>query len=136
MLAERESETSIPSATQTAVAELLPIGATVYSEQCASCHGENGEGEQDWPEVRADGALRAPPHDSSGHTWQHTDEQLIEITMNGGAPPDPASEMPAFADSLSEEEIVAVVEHIRTMWTAGQREYQRELTQALCTTDE
>lgn len=47
------------------------FGATLYAQNCASCHGANLEGQADWQQPDADGALLPPPHDSNGHTWHH-----------------------------------------------------------------
>ncbi|WP_370644306.1 c-type cytochrome [Ruegeria sp. SCSIO 43209] len=35
-------------------------GAVLYAENCASCHGANLEGQQDWQTPDPDGVLRAP----------------------------------------------------------------------------
>ena len=65
--------------------ELVALGAAVYEEHCASCHGRHLEGEPDWRRRRADGTLPAPPHDTTGHTWHHPDEHLFRMTREGPA---------------------------------------------------
>ena len=65
--------------------ELVTLGAQVYVEHCASCHGRNLEGEPNWRYRRADGTLPAPPHDETGHTWHHSDEHLFRMTKEGPA---------------------------------------------------
>lgn len=98
-------------------------GETLYAQYCAKCHGANLEGAPDWKRQLPDGSLPPPPHDNSGHTWHHPDELLISITENGG---DPAynSKMPAFKDQLSREDIVAILEFIRSRWDREEREFQ------------
>ena len=61
-------------------ADFVMRGKTVYAEHCASCHGENLEGEDKWRRRKSDGRLPAPPHDASGHTWHHHDWLLFKLT--------------------------------------------------------
>ncbi len=74
------------------------------------------------------GRMPAPPHDESGHTWHHPDEVLFTITKYGLVPPYAPrgyqSDMPAFADRLSDDEIRAVLAYIESHWTS------RELLEA------
>lgn len=102
-------------------AELVALGKEVYAAQCAACHGAALEGEPNWRQRRADGRLPAPPHDPSGHTWHHPDAHLFVMTKHGvqalvGA--DYASDMPAYADVLSDREIRAVLSYIKSTWPA------------------
>jgi S-disulfanyl-L-cysteine oxidoreductase SoxD len=102
-------------------------GVTIYAQHCASCHGANLEGQPDWKTPLADGALPAPPHDSSGHTWHHPDELLLTITLNGGDRQN-QSKMPAFQGQLTREQVVAVLEFIKSKWGQSEREYQWWMT--------
>jgi len=113
--------------------EPLEEGAILYSENCASCHGENLEGAEDWRGYQPDGTLKPPPHDASGHTWHHTDEQLFTYTKLGGAGamadmPDFKSGMPAFEDVLSDEQIRTVLDYIKSTWPDKIREAQAEMS--------
>ena len=63
--------------------EMVALGAGVYAEHCASCHGERLEGEPNWRQRKADGTLPAPPHDATGHTWHHSDDFLFRFTRDG-----------------------------------------------------
>lgn len=106
-------------------------GAMVYAENCAACHGGALEGAEDWRTREADGAYRPPPHDDSGHTWHHSDKVLFEYTKLGGAVlfadyPDIISNMPGFGDTLSDEEIWAVLAFIKSGWTDEHREAQEQ----------
>ena len=100
----------------------LAIGAEVYLEHCAVCHGANLEGQENWRQRRADGRLPAPPHDASGHTWHHSDEDLFAMIHDGMvpplAPPGYQSDMPAFGEILSSDEIRAVLAYIQSKWPA------------------
>jgi mono/diheme cytochrome c family protein len=101
-------------------ASQVALGAKLYARHCAACHGARLEGQPDWRRRRADGRLPAPPHDESGHTWHHPDEVLFGITKHGlvppYAPPGYASDMPAFAGVLKDEEIRAVMSYIQSHW--------------------
>jgi mono/diheme cytochrome c family protein len=99
---------------------LLVQGERLYRAHCASCHGANLEGQPNWRERGSDGLLPAPPHDESGHTWHHPDEQLLRLTRLGIAKaanmPDYKSAMPAFEGVLSDDEIVAILSWIKSKW--------------------
>ena len=128
--------------TETAVPSPLPVptldqnsvalGAKVYSQYCAACHGKNLEGEPDWKQQNPDGTFRAPPHDATGHTWHHPDTVLLEAIRLGGARlPDNiggTSRMPAFADVLTDEEMTAVLDYIKSTWPPDVRQMQWEVT--------
>jgi mono/diheme cytochrome c family protein len=100
-------------------------GAALYTQYCASCHGSNLEGAPEWKRTLADGSLPPPPHDSSGHTWHHPDGLLLSIIADGG---DSASKsrMPAFKDQLSQEDMVAILDFIKSRWGREEREYNTQ----------
>ena len=109
------------------------VGRAVYDAQCASCHGAKLEGQPNWRERLPNGRLPAPPHDLTGHTWHHDDGMLFNITKNGVAgyaPSDYQSDMPAFADTLSDTEIWAVLGYIKSTWPQEQRNYQKALSES------
>ncbi len=100
-------------------------GEGLYREHCAACHGANLQGQPNWRTALPDGTLPAPPHDASGHTWHHADRLLFGITKNGGqasAPPGFRSNMPAFADKLSDADIWSVLAYIKSRWPAEIRQ--------------
>lgn len=107
-------------------------GKEIYALHCASCHGANLEGEVDWKLQNADGSFRSPPHDETGHTWHHSDAKLINAIRLGGArlPADigGTSAMPAYDAILTDQEIVAVLDFIKSTWPDEQLLYQWERT--------
>lgn len=107
--------------------EKVSQGEILYAQSCAKCHGANLEGAANWKQSLPDGSLPPPPHDNSGHTWHHSDEELISIIENGG---DPAynSKMPPFKDQLNREETAAILEFIKSKWGVEEREYQWWMT--------
>jgi len=97
------------------------MGAKVYAQHCASCHGPNLEGQPNWRQRLPNGRLPAPPHDESGHTWHHPDDLLFGMTKHGlvpgrYAPAGYQSDMPAFEGQLSDDEIWAVLAYIKSHW--------------------
>ena len=98
----------------------VALGQRVYAQHCASCHGAKLEGQPEWRRRLPNGRMPAPPHDETGHTWHHADAQLFAITKRGLVPPHaPAgyeSDMPAFGQTLSDEEIWAVLAYIKSQW--------------------
>src|SRR5258708_34241888 len=64
---------------------LVARGKVVYTEQCASCHGANLEGQPDWRHRLPNSRMPAPPQDSTGHTGHHSDKQLFDMTKIGPA---------------------------------------------------
>ncbi|WP_299742651.1 cytochrome c [uncultured Tateyamaria sp.] len=98
-------------------------GQTLYQAQCAACHGANLEGQPNWRSPNDDGALPAPPHDETGHTWHHDNQLLFEYTKLGGrgalatrGVTDFNSSMPAFEGVISDDEIWDILAYIRSTW--------------------
>ncbi|WP_439654783.1 c-type cytochrome [Trinickia terrae] len=90
---------------------LFPLGKKIYDAQCALCHSSEGQGK--------------PPHFpplANNQSIQMTSAvNPIRMVLNGGYAPgtmkNPAPYgMPPFAQSLSDEEVAAVVTYIRTAW--------------------
>jgi mono/diheme cytochrome c family protein len=112
--------------------EQVARGATLYSQNCASCHGANLEGAPDWKQLLPDGSWPPPPHDGSGHTWHHSDAFLLNVVTIGGNATynDPTinSKMPGFGDKLRAEDVAAILEFIKSKWGKEEREYQWWIT--------
>ena len=114
-------------------AETVLEGKRLYASHCASCHGRRLQGQLLW-QVRDEFAgRRAPAHDQTGHTWQHSDEDLFAMTKFGRFPTTPAtvkSYMPAYAQNLSDDRILAVIAYIKATWPIGLRVSQALLNPA------
>lgn len=112
---------------------LVMQGKAIYANNCAACHGEALQGQPNWRERMSNGRLPAPPHDKSGHTWHHPDAMLVDMVKNGlvpgkTAPPGYVSDMPAYRDILSDQEIIAVLTYIKSTWPPKVLEAQKEVT--------
>ena len=107
--------------------EPVEMGNQLYQQNCATCHGIDGQGAQDWMIRGPEGRYPPPAHDSTGHTWHHSDGLLFQYVKQGGASlniPKFESGMPPFEGKLSDEEIRAVILYLKTLWEPEQREYQ------------
>ena len=90
---------------------LISLGQTVYQARCASCHGPDGRGmPPDYPPLAGNPSIQ-----------MESAVNPIRMVLNGGFPPGTADNpmpygMPPFAQSLSDNEVAAVVTYIRTAW--------------------
>ena len=98
-------------------------GKVLYSENCASCHGVDLEGQPNWRSPDENGVLPAPPHDETGHTWHHDNGLLFQYTKLGGKDALEQrgvtgfkSGMLGFDQALTDEEIWEVLAYIRSTW--------------------
>ncbi|MCQ9617314.1 cytochrome c [Paenalcaligenes niemegkensis] len=108
-------------------------GRAIYANNCAACHGESLQGQPNWRDRMPNGRLPAPPHDKTGHTWHHPDAMLVDMVKNGlvsgsTAPPGYVSDMPAYRDILSDQEIIAVLAYIKSNWPPKVLEAQKDVT--------
>lgn len=90
--------------------EQLALGAEVYRDFCAACHGDSGRG--DGPDAPT---LREPPGNlTDPEAMLALADEHIYVAIAEGA-----GEMPAFADDLSEDEMRAAVAYTRTLSLAN-----------------
>jgi mono/diheme cytochrome c family protein len=108
-----------PPPIDTAVAE---TGVALYLQHCASCHGADLKGAPNWKTPNDDGSYPPPPHDDSGHTWHHSDTVLIDLILKGSE--FEQSRMPAFAGTLTEADVKAILEYLKSEWGEQERTYQ------------
>ena len=82
-------------------------GRVVYAEYCSVCHGERGDGRS-----RAMGSLMPPPRDftNAASKADLSRERMIKSVTFGR----PETAMVGFKSQLSEKDIQAVVDYIRT----------------------
>jgi mono/diheme cytochrome c family protein len=91
----------------TVAAGSTDLGATVYADNCARCHGADGGGvENNFPNLAGNQAL-----------WSGPPDDVVAMVLGGFGPwHDDQSAMPGFRDTLSNDQIAAVTNYVRTAW--------------------
>ena len=101
---------SMPSAyagkTNPLGAEAVPVGAKIFKDYCAACHGESGHG--DGP---SGAALEPHPKNLAALQPQVSDDYLFWRINNGKQ----GTAMAAWKGALTEEQIWQVIAFIRTL---------------------
>ncbi len=116
--AQAAAQTAAPVANNPAVGsknvagfDYSALGAQVYSQSCASCHGATGTGTPGvFPPLANDPVVTGK--DADAH---------IKIVLNGLSGKTIggtkyAAQMPAFGPQLNDQQIAAVIDHERTSW--------------------
>jgi mono/diheme cytochrome c family protein len=93
----------------TATPDELAEAKTTYTQICASCHQDKGEGGM----VKLEGKRLKVPSLLEGHGLTHTDAEFAKQIADGG------DGMPAFKDRLNAEQINNLVRYIRRDIQAG-----------------
>jgi mono/diheme cytochrome c family protein len=106
-------------------AKFLAKGRRIFSQNCAPCHQDNGEG---------DAVKQVPPLAGSEWVAAPTAERLIRIVLNGLQGPltvkgqtYPGVAMIPWRDVLSDEEIAAVLTYARRTWGGGAGHVTKEV---------
>jgi len=94
---------------------MVKQGKKVYVHACAACHGRALQGQPLWQLTDEFTGQRAPAHDQTGHTWQHSDEDLFRMTKYG------LPHMAGFDHKLGDADILAVLAFIKRSWPVGLR---------------
>jgi mono/diheme cytochrome c family protein len=102
-----------PTAVPGSAGKSTPVseGEKIYSQYCAQCHGERGEGAQGaYAPLAGNRAVRL-----------ETSANLAQAVLNGGYPPSTGGNprpygMPPFRQTLDDAQIAAVLTYIRQAW--------------------
>ena len=81
--------------------------SATFDSSCAGCHGANGAGDTPIGKTTGVPDLRSPQVQSQ------PDSRLADVIENG------TSKMPPFKSSLDEEQVKALIVHIRKLAKAG-----------------
>ncbi|MEM7208041.1 MAG: cytochrome c [Pseudomonadota bacterium] len=96
--------------------KLVQTGKRVFDQNCAACHGSQGQGlADDWRKPLADGSYPPPPLNGTAHAWHHPISQLLRTINDGGVPL--GGKMPGFRQLLTKEEKVAVIAYFQNWWS-------------------
>lgn len=106
-----------------------PSGKELYIKACANCHGANGKGTS-----VTQLALQTPPPDFTDCDFasREPDGDWIAVAHQGGPTRGFSTEMPAFGEALTEEDLQKIMGHIRTFctddnWPRGELNLPRPL---------
>ena len=110
-------------------------GRRLYAQACSSCHGASLKGESNWRERLADERMPAMPLDATGVAWRRSDKNLFAIIKAGPAayPAGYSTDLPAFGQQLSDEEIAATIAYIKSVWPLEIRAQQARRSMAIWT---
>lgn len=93
----------------------VTLGADVFAQNCAECHGESAQGlVADWRQTLADGSFPPPPLNGTAHAWHHPRSVLLQVIDNGGS--EFGGKMPGFATVLDDDEKLAVIAFFQDFW--------------------
>lgn len=89
-------------------------GAAIFKQNCAECHGANGEGAANWRQRDANDKFPPPPLNGDGHSWHHPLNALRHTIRNGTLAI--GGSMPAWKGKLSDADIDAVIAWFQSKW--------------------
>jgi mono/diheme cytochrome c family protein len=110
-LPQRDSEPPPTSQARLVDPSVMETGRKIYAQQCAVCHGDEGEGFP--PEM--------PLLAGNQSITMSSPVNPIRMVLNGGYAPGTKKNprphgMPPFSHILNDEEVAAVVTYIRVAW--------------------
>jgi mono/diheme cytochrome c family protein len=109
----------------------LVMGETLYSEQCAACHGGGGGGGVG-PQLSAGEVVATFPNAEAHYAWVVGGSESVGIGNGYGAADRPGGQriakggMPPFGGTLTPEEIVAIVRYEREVIGGGEEWLEAE----------
>jgi len=89
-------------------------GGQLYQQNCAACHGTEGEGAPNWQQQGPDGKWPAPALNGTAHAWHHPMTVLKRVIKEGTQRL--GGNMPPWGDKLSEQEIDDIIAWFQSKW--------------------
>ena len=86
-------------------AKMINLGKSLYTQQCATCHGDSGLGEGS----AAKYLQKSPTNLTTKKFQSQTDGEIFWKIINGNSP------MPTFSEMLTENKIWIVVNYLRSL---------------------
>jgi len=111
---EKGNEVTAQAVSGEGVTDKVSRGRQLYLQNCAVCHGMNGEGAPNWRQRDAEGKFPPPPLNGTAHTWHHPKPALIYTIKNGTA--QLGGNMPAWKDKLSDQDIEDIIAWFQSLW--------------------
>jgi len=108
----------------------IQLGSQLYATNCASCHGEQLQGNPKWNiTTDEDGDNLPPPLNGTGHTWHHSPEQLFNIIKYGLKIYNEGykGKMQSNPD-LSDEDVWSILAYIKYVWPESIRQKYDSMT--------
>lgn len=87
-------------------------GEKLYTMYCTQCHGINGDGKG---VNSATMSVQPRSHIDRTEMLARSDEELYKVIEQGGKSIDKSNLMPAWSGNLNDEEITALVSHLRDL---------------------
>jgi mono/diheme cytochrome c family protein len=94
--------------------EDVTAGQEIFANNCANCHGQQGESVENWKQLDDTGKYPPPPLNGSAHAWHHSLAALTRQISDGGERL--GGYMPAFKEQLTEQEIRQVIAAMQDTW--------------------
>jgi len=87
-------------------------GETLYKLYCTQCHGINGDGKG---VNAAQMSVQPRSHIDREEMMARSNDELFKVIEQGGKSIDKSNLMPAWGDNFSDDEITALVAHLRSL---------------------
>jgi mono/diheme cytochrome c family protein len=102
-------------------AKSLQQGAALYTQHCATCHGDNGQGLQELDASAALGKVSIPALAGNRAVSLSSSANLVRIILAGGYAPSTSGNprpygMPPFVHVLTDTDIAHIATYIRASW--------------------
>jgi mono/diheme cytochrome c family protein len=102
-------------------AQSLQQGAALYTQHCATCHGDNGQGLQELDASAIQGKVSIPALAGNRAVSLSSSANLVRIILAGGYAPSTSGNprpygMPPFVHVLTDTDIAHIATYIRASW--------------------